>query len=85
MFIRVSVGSARSCPTRPGRVERRAAGQLGAVDQHDVGPPELGQVVGDAGAADAAADDDDRRGRRQRTTGRLLGHERRLVVATFSV
>ena len=40
------------------RMERRAGGQLRAVDQHDVRPAELGQVVGDARAADAAADDD---------------------------
>ena len=38
----------RSCPTRPARVERRAAGQLGAIDEDDVGPAELGEVVGDA-------------------------------------
>ena len=33
---------------QPGRVEGRAGRQLGAVDQHDVRPAELGQVVGDA-------------------------------------
>ena len=42
----------------PRRVERGAGGQLGAVDEHDVGPAELGEVVRDRGAADAAADDD---------------------------
>ena len=44
-----------------GGVERRAAGQLVAVEEDDVGLAELGQVVGDARAADAASDDDDTR------------------------
>ena len=74
MFIRVSVGSARSWPTRPARVERRPAGQLGAVDQHDVGLAQLGQVIGDAGATDTAADDDDRGRGRQSPAGRGSGH-----------
>ncbi len=43
----------------PGGVERRAAGQLVAFEEHDVGLAKLGQVVGDARAAEAAADDDD--------------------------
>ena len=42
----------------PGGMERRARGQLGAVDQDDLAPAELGQVVGDRGPADTAADDD---------------------------
>ena len=41
-----------------GRMERRARGQLRAVDQDDVGPAALGEVVRDRGPADAAADDD---------------------------
>jgi hypothetical protein len=32
---------------------------LALFEEHDVGDAELGQVVGDAGADDAAADDDD--------------------------
>ena len=40
-------------------VPGRAGGQLGALDQHDVLPAALGQMIGDAGADDAAADDDD--------------------------
>ena len=39
-------------------MERRPGGQLGALDQDDVGPAALGQVVRDRGPADAAADDD---------------------------
>ena len=41
-----------------GGVERRAGRELGAVDEDDVGPAELGQVVRDGGPADAATDDD---------------------------
>ena len=42
-----------------GGVEGRARRQLGALDQQDVALAELGEVVGDGGAADPAADDDD--------------------------
>ncbi len=42
-----------------GGVPGRAGGELGALDQHEVVPAALGQVIGDAGADDAAADDDD--------------------------
>ena len=45
-------------PHEPRRVERRARRQLAAVEQQHVLPAELGQVVGDARAGDAAADDD---------------------------
>ena len=41
----------------PGRVERRAGGELIAVDQHHVLPAQLGEVVGDRAAAHAPADD----------------------------
>ena len=41
-----------------GRMPGGAAGQLLALEQHDVGPAELGQVIGDRTAGDAAADDD---------------------------
>ncbi len=51
-----------------GGVERRAAGQLVAVEQHDVALAELREVVGDRGAADAAADDHD-----ARAVGQLAG------------
>ena len=40
-----------------GRVERRARRQLGALDEDDVRPAKLGEVVGDARPADTAADD----------------------------
>ena len=42
---------------QPGAVEGRAARQLGTVDEDDVGPATLGQVVGDRRPADAPADD----------------------------
>ncbi len=42
----------------PGRVERRTARQLAAIEQDHVAFAELGQVVGDRGPADPAADDD---------------------------
>ena len=42
-----------------GRVARRAARQLALLEEQDVGPPGLGQVVGDAAPGDAAADDND--------------------------
>ena len=64
-----------------GGVERRAAGQLGAVDEHDVGLAELGQVVGDARAADAAADDDDRRRTRAASACRRLRARSRRLAA----
>jgi hypothetical protein len=41
-----------------GGVEGRAAGELVALEQHDIALAELGEVVGDRGAADAATDDD---------------------------
>jgi hypothetical protein len=42
---------------QPGRMPRRAGRQALALEQHDVGPAEPGEVIGDAGADDAAADD----------------------------
>src|SRR4029079_13623655 len=39
-------------------MERRSGGQLGTVDEDDVGPATLGEVVGDARPADPTADDD---------------------------
>ena len=44
---------------QPRRMPGRSRGQLTLLEQHDIGFAELGQVVGDAGADDAAADDDD--------------------------
>ena len=44
---------------QPGGVPGGAAGQLPALEQHDVGHAAQGEVVGDAAADDAAADDDD--------------------------
>ena len=43
---------------QPGRVPGGPAGKLRALEQHDVLPPELHQVIGNAGARDAAANDD---------------------------
>ena len=42
-----------------GRVPRRAGRQLLALDEHDVGPAGLGEVVQHRRADDAASDDDD--------------------------
>ena len=39
------------------RVPRGAAGEMPALEEDHVAPPELGQVIGDAAADDAAADD----------------------------
>ena len=50
---------ARSWPDQPGGVPGRAAGELLALQQQHVGDAELGQVIGDRAADDAAADDDD--------------------------
>ncbi len=41
------------------RMERRPARELGAIQEQDVAPTELGEVVGDARPRDAAADDHD--------------------------
>ena len=40
-------------------MEGRAAGQLSTLEQHDITPAALDQVVGNAGAADATANDHD--------------------------
>ena len=55
---------------QPGGVPGRAAGQRTLLEEHDVGPPELGQVVGDAAADDPAADDD-----HAGALGRAGGHD----------
>ena len=44
---------------QPGRVPGGAAAEPPLLEQHDVAPAELRQVIGDAHADDAAADDDD--------------------------
>jgi len=49
------------------------AGQGVALQEHDVVPAQLGEVVGDAGADDATTDDDD-----LCPLGDLLGHRRRV-------
>ena len=58
---RVSERLERSWPDEAGGVERRAARQLVAVEQHDVALAERREVVGDRRAAHAAADDHDAR------------------------
>ena len=50
---------------QPGGMPCRARGQLLALQEHDVGPAELGQMIGDRAAGDAAADDDGARLGRQ--------------------
>ena len=44
---------------QPGGVPGGAAGELPAFEQHHVGDPAKGQVIGDAAAHDAATHDDD--------------------------
>ena len=53
--VRVAVERVHAARRVPGRAGR----QLAPLEEHDVGPAELRQVVQDAGADDAAADDDD--------------------------
>ena len=48
-------------PDQPRRMPGRAAGQPPALQQHDVAPAELGQMIGDRTAGDPAPDDDDTR------------------------
>ena len=43
---------------QPGRVPGRAAGQLPPLQQDDVRPPRLREMIGDGAARDAAPDDD---------------------------
>ena len=40
------------------RMPRRAGGQLFALKQNDISPAELGQMIGDGTAGDAATNDD---------------------------
>ena len=54
-----------------GRVERRARGELVALEHDDVGLAALGQVVGDRSAPDAPADHDDPGTIRQRSLGHV--------------
>ena len=58
-------------PDQSGRMPGRAAGQPPLLQQHDVAPAVLGQVIGDRAADDAAADDDGARaiGKRMRRHG----------------
>ena len=61
-----------------GRVPRGARGEPVALEHEHVGDPEVGQVVGDRGADDAAPDDDDPGPLRQRRRrGRGGGRRRR--------
>ena len=62
MYLRISVEVSRGRAERdhePGRVPRRARGEPVALEEDDVLPAHVGQVVGDRAADDAAADDDD--------------------------
>ena len=45
-------------PDQPGGMECRTRGEVGPLDEDDVRPTELGEVVGDAGAAHTPTDDD---------------------------
>ena len=91
MFIRVSVGSARSCPTRPAEWKVDPLVELVAVDEQNVRLAELSQVVRDAGTAHAAADDDDPgpvgkvAGRARGWLGGLFGHGASLGTGLLKV
>ena len=64
MYLRISVEVSRRRAERdhePGGVPGGARGQPVALEQHDVLPAHVGQVIGDRAADDAAADDDDAR------------------------
>ena len=52
------IGIGPQLADQAGRVEGRAAGQLGALQEHHVAPAEPCQVIGGRAADDAAADDD---------------------------
>ena len=73
--LRERQGSAQLAD-EPGRVEGRAARQVGALDEDDVVPAEPREPVEDRGAADAAADDDRARLRLHRAFERLAGTSR---------
>ena len=70
------VGGGAQLRDQAGGVPCRAAGQLLALQQHDVGPAELGEMIGDGAARDAAADDDD-----AGLGGQGLAHARILALA----
>ncbi len=67
---------------QPGGVPGGPGGELVLLDQHDVGPAEVGQVVGDAAAGHPAADDDGPRPARQARVCPRLGH-RALALAPW--
>ncbi len=57
IIILVRVTELRSWPTRPAEWNVEPEVKLGPVDQDDVAPAKLGEVVGDRCPADAAPDD----------------------------
>ena len=77
--------SGRRAAGRPGRREWNVDPLVSSArsTQHDVGLAELGEVVGDARAADAATDDDDRGRCRQADV--LHRRARRSLARQFSV
>jgi len=64
-----------------GRVPGGAASELLALQQHDVGPAELGEVIGNGTANDAAANDDDAGVGRKRFAHRNLSHGTAFTLA----
>ena len=56
---------------QPGRVPRGARREPVALEEHDVVPARVSQVIGDRGADDAAADDDHACARRQDRFGHV--------------
>ena len=53
------LGGGAEAGHQPGRVPRRTAGEAVALEEHDVGPAFVREVVGDRAADHAATDDDD--------------------------
>jgi hypothetical protein len=50
---------AAQLPDQTGGMPGRAAGEAALFEQHDIRPTELGQVIGNRAADNAAADNDD--------------------------
>ena len=73
--VHVHPGERRICPElsdQSGGMERRSTGELGPFEEHHVGLTQLGQVVGDARAADAASDHHDTRLGREAPGGSVV-------------
>jgi hypothetical protein len=52
------IGGSAELSNETGGMESRTGGELGALQQHGIGPAIFGEMKGGAAADDAAADDD---------------------------